>query len=155
MIIEISKISPEGSRYEGEEPPDILELDDDARTRPTGPIRYDLHIEKVGGELVVRGTLGVPFEIECSRCTDFFSTSLAVSSFLRAYEVPEGTETVDITEDIREDILLNLPPFPVCSPDCKGLCPKCGKNWNEGRCSCKPDAAGGGAWSALDKLKLN
>jgi uncharacterized protein len=39
----------------------------------------------------------------------------------------------------REDFLLSIPISAVCRPDCRGLCPKCGKNWNEGPCDCEDD----------------
>ena len=45
-------------------------------------------------------------------------------------------ERLDLNELLREDILLDLPSKYLCSPDCKGLCPKCGKNLNEGDCGC-------------------
>lgn len=48
--------------------------------------------------------------------------------------VPE--ERLDLDELLREDILLDLPSKFLCSPDCKGLCPRCGKNLNEGPCGC-------------------
>ena len=154
MRIEVSKVSPEGSRYEGEEPASILDLDQNPLVKPEGPIYYDFYVQKVAQELLVTGTLRVKLSVECSRCADFFSTTLTDSSFLRAYELPEGTETVDLTEDIREDIFLNLSTFPLCSDTCKGLCPQCGKNLNEGSCSCKPRTGKLGNWSALDELKL-
>lgn len=154
MIIYVSRIPVGGEQITGEEDESILELEQDKLVRPEGPVSYDLHAEKVGHELLVRGRLAVPLSVECSRCADFFSTKLEVSSFLRAYAVPEGTETVDLTGDIREDILLNLPVSPLCSPGCKGLCPQCGKNLNQGPCSCKPKPDVGGTWSALDKLDL-
>ena len=154
MIIEVSKVSPEGSRYEGEEPASILDLDRNPLIKPECPVYYDVHVQKVAHEILVTGTLKVKLSVECSRCADFFSTTLTDSSFLRAYEAPEGTEMVDVTEDIREDILVNLSPFPLCSDTCRGLCPQCGKNLNEGSCSCKPRAGKPGNWSALDKLKL-
>ena len=37
---------------------------------------------------------------------------------------------------LRDDILLALPSKHLCKESCKGLCPKCGKNWNEGSCGC-------------------
>ena len=43
---------------------------------------------------------------------------------------------LDLDELIRADILLELPTKFLCSPDCKGLCPKCGRNLNEGPCGC-------------------
>ena len=152
MIIEISKV-PSNPNYVGEESASLLELDG-RLVKAEGPIQYDLTAEIVSRELIVRGTLKLRLAVECGRCLDFFSTNLEVSSFLRAYAVPEGTEIIDITGDIREEILLNLPFFPVCRPECKGLCPRCGKNLNEGPCSCKPSEGKEGNWSALDNLKL-
>ena len=154
MIIEVSKVSPEGDHFEGEEPASILDLDQNPMVKPEGPVYYDFHVEKVTHELLVTGTLKVKLSMECSKCADFFSTTMTDSSFLRAYAVPEGTETVDLTEDIREDIFVNLATFPLCSDTCKGLCLQCGKNLNEGPCSCKPASGKPGNWSALDKLKL-
>ena len=49
----------------------------------------------------------------------------------------EGDE-LDVRETLREAILARLPEFPHCSPDCKGLCPRCGANLNRERCRCKP-----------------
>lgn len=37
---------------------------------------------------------------------------------------------------LRDDILLALPSKRLCQDSCKGLCPRCGKNWNEGSCGC-------------------
>lgn len=116
---------------------------------------YDLLAELVGTRLIVRGTVSVACDMECRRCADFFSTSVRVSSFLRAYEIRDGMETVDLTADIREDILLALPSYPLCEESCKGLCPHCGKNLNEGPCSCRPEPDDLGRWAALDKLKLD
>lgn len=48
--------------------------------------------------------------------------------------VPDGRLNVD--ELLREDVLLELPSKYLCADDCKGLCPKCGKNLNEGACGC-------------------
>ena len=46
-------------------------------------------------------------------------------------------ETLDVDELVTEDILLDLPSKFLCSPDCKGLCPRCGKDLNEGDCGCR------------------
>ena len=48
----------------------------------------------------------------------------------------ERSRTIDLDQDIREEIILDYPIKPLCRPDCKGLCPRCGKNLNEGGCSC-------------------
>lgn len=45
-------------------------------------------------------------------------------------------DQIDLTNVIFRSILSSLPMKVVCKPDCKGLCPKCGKDLNEGQCSC-------------------
>lgn len=44
--------------------------------------------------------------------------------------------TIELDEVVISDILLSLPQKFLCSEDCKGLCPKCGKNLNLGDCGC-------------------
>jgi len=154
MIINVARVSVEGSSFEGELPPSILELENDKFVKAKGPVRYDLNAQVVSSELIVTGAIEAELEVECSRCTGFFSTTIRVSSFLRAYEVPEGTELVDLTADIREDILLSIPSFFLCAPTCKGLCVRCGKNLNEGPCDCAEVDQKTGAWTKLDDLQL-
>ena len=48
-------------------------------------------------------------------------------------------ECIDLYPTLRKAILLNLPMKVVCSEDCKGLCPVCGKDLNNGECGCKTD----------------
>jgi uncharacterized protein len=54
----------------------------------------------------------------------------------------EGGE-LDLSGLLKEQVLLGLPMKTVCSEDCKGLCPKCGMDLNEGRCNCPGEAAAG------------
>jgi uncharacterized protein len=97
--------------------------------------------------------LSVPLKAHCARCTQIFSTTVTDSGFLRDFSGIQGTEEVDVTEDIREAILLSLPHFPLCDESCKGLCPRCGKSLNGAPCGCGKIETGG-AWSALNSLKL-
>ena len=57
---------------------------------------------------------------------------------------------LDLTEVLRQDILVAVPMHVVCRESCRGLCPSCGKNLNEGDCDCKaePDPR----WAALSEL---
>ena len=48
-------------------------------------------------------------------------------------------DRIDLGEVVREHVALQLPMKPVCRDDCRGLCPQCGANWNEGTCDCRPD----------------
>jgi uncharacterized protein len=153
MIIRLENLPEQGLRYEGVEPPEILSLEPSAEFHPAGPLHYDLYAQLVDGILVVRGTVSAGMKGCCARCTQIFSTTVTDSGFLRDYSDLQGLEEVDVTEDLREAILLNLPHFPLCGESCRGLCPQCGKDLNDGPCGCSEKSAGG-AWDALDSLNL-
>ena len=149
--IETTQIGENGYSVSGEEPGELLELERDPVARSDGPIRYELAVERAGQELIVRGQVEAPLRLRCSRCAQFFSTTARVSSFLHAYEWAEHPEFLDVSADAREDLLLEIPGFPLCREGCKGLCAHCGQDLNEGSCGCVPPDKGPSPWSALDK----
>ncbi|WP_201774654.1 YceD family protein [Kiritimatiella glycovorans] len=149
----MTRIPERGVRVEGEEPPGVLELEEDPIAREESPVRWELELQLVSRELVVRGSVSAGVRLRCARCGDFFSTTLQDSSFLRGYPVDEGIAEVDITPDLREALLLNLEAYSLCRPECRGICPQCGKNLNEGPCGCRPEE-GPGPWDELDNLNL-
>ena len=59
--------------------------------------------------------------------------------------------TLDLREEIRQVLSLEVPWHPLCSPDCKGLCAVCGKDKNLGDCGC-PSNRAPGSWDALRKM---
>lgn len=59
--------------------------------------------------------------------------------------------TLDLREEIRQVLLLEVPWHPLCDPDCKGLCPVCGKDQNLGDCGCSRIRAPG-PWGALREM---
>jgi len=70
------------------------------------------------------------------------------------FEVDPAKEILDVSEDIRAEILLEFPMNLLCSDECRGLCPECGQNLNEKSCSCRTQKKGDLRWDALDNLKL-
>jgi len=59
---------------------------------------------------------------------------------------------IDLAPVLREQLILTLPPYPVCKDTCKGLCSVCGTNLNERECGCErkvPDPR----WAGLEKFK--
>jgi len=57
-----------------------------------------------------------------------------------------------LLEDVvREQVLLSLPGRTLCTPDCKGLCPRCGQNLNQATCSCSSTPVDA-RWNALAAL---
>lgn len=153
MIIQIAKIPEDGRTYSGELASELLELEGDKFARVTEPIRYDLSVALASDQVIVSGSVEVPAELLCVRCAELFSTKLGDSSFLRTYEIEEGMESVDVTEDIREAILLSIPVHPACGADEKGFCTQCGRDLSQ-VVYARLGSDKSGTWDSLDRLKL-
>jgi len=125
MLIEIPKIPPGGARYDGEEPAEILGLEGDPFVRAESCVRYRLTVEIVSGGLLVRGRVEADLSFACSRCGAFFSTTVAEFCFLRDVSLQPGQIEADVTDDLREAVLLRIPTAPVCGESCAGVCPHC------------------------------
>ena len=79
--------------------------------------------------------VGVAGETErvCARCLEHFSRPYD-GQFQLDYSVKDRLD-LDITDDVRQEILLSYPVRFLCREDCRGLCPQCGTNLNERSCS--------------------
>jgi DUF177 domain-containing protein len=145
--IHLKQIPDDGLHLEGEEDCPIPELEADG-IRCVGPMHYNIDIGVSGSALWANGSLSQPVELSCVACLEKFVHEIKVPAFALHTEL-HGPETVDLTPFIREDILLNLPPYPHCDREgggrkCKAAIPKS----DEQDIKRQPD------WSALDKLKL-
>lgn len=100
--------------------------------------------------ILAEGEIDGKWELECSRCLDNFTSTFA-GSFDETY--PETVESIDLTDAVRQTVLLSVPVKPLCSTDCKGLCPKCGMNLNRGRCNCDVSGTELKPFAALKNLK--
>ncbi len=120
----------------------------------TGPVRGAFDVEKTGESVSVRGRIATAATLQCVRCLKDFEwpvdTALEVfaersGSGRRAEEEALERDDVmkfhdgrqlDLREEAREALLLELPMVPHCREDCRGLCPRCGADLNEGPCGC-------------------
>ncbi|RKX37502.1 MAG: hypothetical protein DRP64_17075 [Verrucomicrobia bacterium] len=153
MKIMVARIPEEGSSYDGSDPGAVMGLAGDPFVKVEGDVQYTLQAQCISEELIVCGALSVDLGLKCTRCSEFFSTTVTDSDFLRAYSASREIDSVDITPDMREDLLLHIPAFPVCSEGCKGLCTQCGADLNKGSCDCEAGERPN-PWSALDNLDL-
>ncbi len=136
LVIDVTRVDPEGEVLEGEI--DCVDLDEEF-VKPFGGVRYRLSVQVLGSELLVQGRLEQDFDLVCSRCGKDFDTTIHVDDFTNSYEIGEKTQDVDLTEDVRESIILALPSYPVCDEACPGIA------W---RGETPPDER----WKALDGL---
>ncbi len=65
--------------------------------------------------------------------------------------IPANSSRVDISDQVRETLILEIPLKPLCDPDCRGLCPRCGVNLNEQECNCKVETTDA-RWDGLRGL---
>ncbi len=129
------------------------------------PVTGHIEFTNTGRLIIVRGSLFATLDVECGRCLRHFAIELKAEIAeqhkyrLSHFSVDEGEleedpvemeqETpelwegnlFDLGELIRQTILAELPIRPLCDEQCKGLCPKCGLNYNEGQCNCIHDNA--------------
>lgn len=145
MKIDIRHIPPEGLRIETKESVGILDIKDKGMEFDK-PIDVSVWVNRTGNTLLINGELKTSIELICSRCLKKFRQFLEDRNFNLTREV-SGMNEIDLSSEIREDIFILLPVRPLCKEECKGLCPRCGQDLNEGRCSCnliKEDIRWGG-----------
>lgn len=131
-----------------------------------GPVDVRLKASQAGtGEVVVRGVVEGRLAQECRRCLEPVSgrfehsvTLVFVASDSPGLEEDDGTYVFDPDADfdmsnaVREELVLALDRYVVCDPDCRGLCPTCGVNRNSGACTCKVEGDDP-RWESLRALK--
>ena len=136
------------------------------------PIEGNVELLRTDRGVLVRGTLKASLKSVCCRCLETFdcpltfgleeeyhptkdvvsgkplSTSLETGAF-----TIDGQHVLDLSEGVRQHMLLATPMKPLCCPECAGLCPQCGCNLNYRRCDCNLVPADL-RWSKLQDLLL-
>ena len=132
------------------------------------PIDLLFNINKIGSEVFLKAQINTPVVLLCDRCLSEYKYELDEKINIVCttdnnlinddeddiYFISETTHEIDITDSIRDAILLNIPQKKLCAETCKGLCPRCGINFNEKTCNCKSEKIDP-RWEALKKIKFN
>ncbi len=139
----------------GDEPAEFLEIGSGEQFEVSAPVHYELHIKAVSGGALVEGRLSTEISGVCGRCLKPVRRPVVCGQLCLFVEIA-GMDEVDISEDVRSEMLLELPMNLLCSSECKGLCPHCGADLNQGECGCggEPPEKRPGPWDELDGLKL-
>ena len=157
MLLDLSKLRGARDHFDRTFQPSAFDPQDD-EYRVAGPVEVSLDVQKLGDEAFsVAGRVKTRLEMDCSRCLEPFEVPVDATFDLRY--VPQGANTgegeVEVGEDdlttafyrdgmldlidlLREQFVLTLPMKPLCTPECRGLCPQCGANLNTTQCSCAP-----------------
>ena len=114
--------------------------------RLLGPVQMEGTMSNVGDVLLLRAELEASVERVCGRCLKVFSTATKAEVLEKYYPRASAnleedafvydSDVIDITEPLRESLLLAEPMQALCKEDCRGLCPVCGADLNDGDCGC-------------------
>ena len=156
-------LEKESLRFDGEVEPDEVDWNlNDELIQVEGGLSYCLEIEKHEQNLLLQGQLSQSFVCECVRCLQSFTLPILLDGWsgFAALEGEDSLEVVndliDLTEILREDVLLALPQHPHCGPQCSGLADSAYAKAAP-RLSATDELSSGAksAWDALDHLNLD
>lgn len=133
------------------------------------PVEIDATLDKASRQLYLKAEIRCSGQFQCDRCIEEFEQN--IESRLNMFYVYDSLDTgslspeevqvispdtvyLDLTDDVRQTIMLNVPLKLLCKTDCKGLCPKCGTNWNQTTCKCKNETQDS-RWEGLKDLIKN
>ena len=178
MEFPVSELEKEPIDFDVELKPGAIDFGEEATQE--GPLASSgraevLHEHRGPKEIVadirLKGSYSGHFQVPCARCVEPVEISLAspfdlifrpvgvdagaTERSISAHETEIGYYQGDslLLEDVlREQVLLSLPVRTLCKPDCKGLCPRCGKNRNLEACSCE-EGPTDPRWEALSGLR--
>ena len=128
-------------------------------------------LTRIDDDVYLKGTVITDVVASCSRCLD--TLLYTIDSKLKSHFAPSDdrftsvrdvelhasdidaevyeNQQIDLTQSIRDSILLAVPVICLCKEDCKGICSQCGKNLNQGLCKCENEPFKD---SRLESLKI-
>ncbi|HYJ90751.1 MAG TPA: DUF177 domain-containing protein [Pyrinomonadaceae bacterium] len=170
MIVDLLSVTDEPLPFNFRIAPDEIGLDTEG-VQIVGDVEIIGELSRNVAKTDVVGSVKAALEIECTRCLTPVKQALDLAfrvDFVDREMFPDSKEThlessdldtdviegseLDLMQIAREQILLNLPETVLCREDCKGICPTCGKDLNEGDCQCREDDIDP-RWAALKNLK--
>jgi uncharacterized protein len=178
MFIEIKELEQHPVDFEENFAPGVVDLgggvrqESELKTSGRAQLVEEHHGKhKIIQDIRIKGDLSIRLELSCARCLEPVKQDVRRSFELlyRPLGTDAGREELSVTaaeadvgyyqgeglllEDVlREQILLEVPLKSICREDCKGLCAHCGKNLNDGACSCA-EPIEDPRWAALKEIR--
>ncbi len=117
----------------------------------TEPVLAEGTVRNTAGVLMMTGSITTTLHGVCDRCTSEFTarreipldvvlvTELANEDNEDEWVFPLEGDSADLDDIVRTVFVLNMDSKLLCKEDCQGLCCRCGKNLNDGPCSCQKE----------------
>jgi uncharacterized protein len=155
LRVRLKDIGSEGIRLSWDLTPSFLRacLGEASTGAPSGDV--SLALTRNGARIYARGAVRARVEVSCGRCLEPATASIdspVEVTFVPASLAPQpeqheihgddpdyctySGEEIDLSELVRESVLLGVPLAPLCREDCRGLCPRCGTDRNRATCAC-------------------
>jgi uncharacterized protein len=162
MKINISNIPAGISTHELSQSAQLLGLPENF----SGSVTAHVSLEKSSWQILAKITAQVNAAFVCDRCAEEYvrpinavfdlvytwtETERSTEEGEDLYVLGDGQKVIDVSDAVREYVLLGVPIKNLCRDDCRGLCAVCGTNLNERLCGCTPDEVDV-RWSALQNL---
>ncbi len=150
MKINVSEIPPQGLE---------IQVSGEGRlttVKAVSPYQLSIKIVKSGSEVFINGEGRCNVELQCSRCLNDFEYNIYSPLDIVFHPASElnkegchelqkeeldivfySNNLLDIDDIANEQLALNIPMKPLCSAECKGICPECGADLNTMQCNCK------------------
>lgn len=142
-----------------------FEDDEELQSIFADKVELDIEVQKLSDKYFIKLFTVANGHFVCDRCLCDFQQAVK-NKFQLVYStetrnkfeddvyrfLEENASEIDLTGDVRENLLLSLPMKHICSENCQGLCPTCGANLNEQSCNCSKDAIDP-RWEKLKSLK--
>lgn len=180
FILHIESLSSSGweldEQADAESLPLLHALSRETLFRFTRPVQAHLHARLLGDQVAIDGVVETTVVLVCSRCLEHFEFDIEAN--FSATAMPErptvptsvfkeeielsgdeidvifyAGESIDLGNEIAQQIIMALPFKPLCQENCKGLCSHCGTNLNQSTCTCQSGTVNN-PFAVLKSLKL-
>jgi uncharacterized protein len=151
FVINLATVNPGRNRVEARAEATALDL---PGAQWPGEVRGVFDIDRAGNQVALMGTVSTLARLECVRCLQSFDRPVEAELTVLADRSGSGRRLeedlerdhymkfhdgrqLDVREEARDALLLELPITPHCRETCLGLCPTCGADLNLGPCECQ------------------
>jgi len=135
MQICIKDIRPGGIEVAGKLSAEVIGERKEDLLKFVDPLDVKARLERIEETILAHIGVTGKYSSSCSRCLEAVESNWH-KNFDLDFEIERKTKSIELEEDIRQEIILSLPRRVLCGENCKGLCPDCGVNLNNIKCKC-------------------
>lgn len=165
MKIRISQLSSGLHEYHFSSKPSDVGLEENFQK----DVNVDVVLDKTQRQIFLKVDIHTSGHFPCDRCLeDFVQPIVSYYNMLYVMDAQDAdknpvdeiqiispeTTYIELTEDVRQIVILSIPLKLICKDECKGLCSQCGANWNYKSCMCHEEVTDS-RWEPLKNLLNN